>query len=118
MGDLGTSIGAAAVISFVIAFLKNQHWFPYLTAETEKLNRYVAIGLSGLAALGINATFDHSHGVLTITGLTLTSIVTAGWLWLKQFAITHGWFKATGSTDQIVGLLKQLVAAKEAQKQG
>lgn len=104
MESLTTNVTAAAVISFLISFLKKQQWFPWLTSETERANRIAAVVLSGLASLGIHAQFN--HGTLVITGLTLTTIAVAAWHWLTQFAITHGWFKATSASDQLLALLK------------
>jgi hypothetical protein len=109
MEILGSQVTAAAVVSFLIAFLKKQSWFPWLTAETDKANRIVAIILSGAASVGIHATFNHEAGQLVITGLTLASIATFAWHWIQQFALTHGWFKATSATDQIYGLLKTII---------
>jgi len=115
MDTLGTQVTAAAVVSFLIGFLKKQSWFPWLTAESEKANRIAAVVLSGLAALGIHAQYTHAAGTLVITGLTLTTILSGAWHWLTQFAITHGWFKATSSSDELVCLIK---AYLQAQKTG
>jgi hypothetical protein len=113
MDILSSQVTAAAVVSFLIAFLKKQSWFPWLTTETDKLNRVVAIVLSGLASVGIHASFNHAAGQLVITGLTLTSVAQGLWHWGTQFALTHGWFKATSASDQLYGLLKQLIAAQQ-----
>jgi hypothetical protein len=109
MDTLSTQVTAAAVVSFLIAFLKKQQWFPWLTAESEKANRLVAIALSGAAALGIHTTFNHATGTLVISGLTLATVTAGFWHWLSQFALTHGWFKATSASDQIYALLKVLI---------
>lgn len=112
MEVLSSQVTAAAVVSFLIAFLKKQAWFPLLTSETEKLNRLAAVVLSGLAALGISVSFNHEAGQLIVSGLTASTIVTGLWHWLQQFALTHGWFKATSASDEIYALLKKLAAAK------
>lgn len=112
-----TQVTAAAVVSFLIAFLKKQSWFPWISTETEKINRVAAIVLSGLASLGIHAHFSHESGILTVTGLTLTTVAVGLWHWVTQFALTHGWFKATSASDQIYALLKTIVQNQLAAKQ-
>lgn len=110
MNELGSQITAAAVISFVIGWLKKSPWFPWITTETAKLNRVAAVVLSGLAALGLHFQFNHSAGSLLITGLSLQGFLLGAWHWGSQFAITHGWFKATSSSDQILELLRAVLA--------
>lgn len=113
--DLMTSqVTAAAVVSFLIAFLKKQAWFPWLSQESDRANRIAAIALSGLASVGIHAQFDHATGQLLITGLTLTTIAAGLWHWVTQFALTHGWFKATSASDQLYELLKKVIANQQA----
>ena len=113
MEILTSQITVAAVVSFLIGFLKKQKWFPWLTTETAKANRAAAIVLSGAAAIGIHTTFNHQSGTLVITGLTLSTIATGAWHWGTQFALTHGWFKATSASDQVVALLKVLLEARQ-----
>ena len=79
-------LSARAVIVFILQWLKNQSWFPWLSEKTDNLNRSVAVILSGLAAAGIHMTFDTEAGTLTVTGLTLATVVTGGWAWLKSYA--------------------------------
>lgn len=88
---LETQITISAVVVYIIEVVKRSKFFPWLTTETAKLNRYVAIVLSGLAALGINATF--TDGTLTITGLTVAGILTGALVWLKSFIVQQGMFK-------------------------
>jgi hypothetical protein len=114
MEQLSASMTAAAVISFLIGFLKKQSWFPWLTAETAKANRASAFLLSGAAALGVHATFNHAAGQLIISGLSWAAIGTAAYHWVSQFAFTHGWFKATSASDQILAVLKTLIENQQA----
>ena len=110
---LTSQVTAAAVVSFIINFLKKQAWFPWLSKETDKANRIAAVVLSGLASVGIHTTFDHQNGTLVITGLTVTAVATGLWHWGTQFALTHGWFKATSGSDQLVTLLKAVLAKQQ-----
>lgn len=108
--DTGSSLAAAAVISYVIGLMKNSNWrlFNWISRETPTVTRLVAIALSGLATIGIHWTF--SGGTLVVTGLTLTVVLTGLWHWGVQFAYTHGWFKATSQSAELLDLLKQLIA--------
>lgn len=103
------NLAAAAIITFLIGVLKKASWFPWLSSETAKVNRIAAIVLSGVATLGIHLTFNRQAGSLVITGLTLNTILVGGYHWLIQFVYTHGWFKATSASDQILQLLKQVL---------
>lgn len=107
---MGENLAAAAIISFVIGFLKKSSWFPWLSCETATLNRMVSVAASGLASIGIHGSFDHAAGRLIIEGLTLTTISVGLYHWLIQFLYTHGWFKATSASDQVLQMLKTVVA--------
>ena len=107
---MGENLAAAAIITFVIGTLKKSSWFPWLSAETANINRLVSVVLSGVAAVGIHATFDRQTHSLLITGLSLSTIAVGGYHWLVQFVYTHGWFKATSASDQVLQLLKQALA--------
>ncbi len=104
--DTGSSLAAAAVISYVIGLMKNSNWkvFAWISAETPAVTRAVAFLLSGVAAIGIHATFN--GGTLVVTGLTATVILTGAWHWGVQFCYTHGWFKATSQSGEVLEMLK------------
>lgn len=67
--ELGTQATVAVLVSFAIQRLKASKYFPWLTGETEKLNRLVALVVAFLSGFGIFVVWDH-HGTLTISGLT------------------------------------------------
>lgn len=73
--------------SVIIEYAKNAKWFPLLTAKTASLNRFVGVLGSGVAAFGVHAAFNHTAGVLTITGLTVAGIMAGGKEWLRTFLI-------------------------------
>ena len=86
-------LGASAVIVFIMQWLKGRSWFPWLTEKTDTLNRWLAVGLSGLAALGIHMTFDQAAGTLTITGINAAAILAAAWVWLKSYAVQETMYR-------------------------
>ena len=77
----------ALFASLVIEYLKNSKWMPLITNETAKLNRILAVAASGLAAAGVHSAFDHTTGVLTITGLTVAGISTGVREWVRTWII-------------------------------
>jgi hypothetical protein len=83
--DTAVQVAIAGAIVWLIEKLKSWHAFPLMAPDTGTVNRWVAIVLSGVATLGIAATFEPDAGKLTITGLTATGIVTGGWEWFKTF---------------------------------
>lgn len=110
---MGENVAAAAIISFLISTLKQASWFPWLSTETAKVNRFLAIVLSGVATLGIHFSFNAQAHQLLIDGLSATTIAVGLYHWFVQFVYTHGWFKATSASDQILQLLKQVLETRQ-----
>ena len=87
-GNLALSVFSSGVASvYVIELLKKSSLFPFITARTTTLNRYIGILTSGAATLGINFTFDSQEGSLLITGLTLSAVAMSAWHWFSQWAV-------------------------------
>lgn len=97
MTQLSTNVAVAAVITFFIQQLKQSRFFPWITAETVKINRVVAIILSGLATLGVHFVCSKTDHSCTVTWVDWTTVAVGLWHWLVQFVVTHGWYKATTS---------------------
>lgn len=77
----------SAMIAYGIEFLKKTKYFPWITAESAKLNRGLAVAVTGLAAAGIHMTY--AGGILTITGLTWWSLAHGLWDWVRSFLVTQ-----------------------------
>ena len=71
---LSEQIPIAVISTLVLQWLKKSRWFPWLTVESQKLNRIAGVVIAFAASIGVVATFDHTAGVLTITGLTLAGL--------------------------------------------
>lgn len=102
----------SAVIVFGLQILKKSEWFPWITHQTDKTNRLLAVGLAGLAAIGIHFSFDTVAGVLTISGLKLGTILNGGWAWLQSFATQEFVYRASakkvaGDTGIIARITEQ-----------
>jgi len=110
--DIGTQVAVAGVVSSVIGAVKRSSWFPWIHAESAKINRAVMIVLSGLGTIGVHFTYNREAGSLLITGVTAAAILSGVWHWIVQCFITHGWYKGPAMTEQVLSLLKQYIAAQ------
>lgn len=100
----GTQMAVAGIISLVLGWLKKSKYFPWITAESSKVNRAAMIVLSGLATLGIH--FSYSAGTLLISGLSLATIGAGLWHWTVQAFVTHGWYKWISLAEKILAAVQ------------
>jgi hypothetical protein len=99
-----------AVISYIVVafiqWLKRAEFFPWLTIDTEKLNRAVGAFLALVTSAGILWTFDKDAGTLMISGLTYANGVTFLTHFVGQFVgqqyIFKTAFKPTQKAEQRV----------------
>ena len=101
-GDLhlGSTITESAMVVFIMQWLKNLEKIPFISHETPRINRLVAILLSGVGALGITWVFAPSANgahTLTIQIPSLVGMVSAGWIWLKSFAIQEWIYQSSAN---------------------
>lgn len=71
---LTEQVTLAVITTYLFQWFKKSKWFPWLTVETQKVNRIAGFVIAFGASIGVVATFDHTAGVLTITGLTLQGL--------------------------------------------
>lgn len=64
----------AVITTYVFQWIKKSSWFPWLTMNSQKLNRILGVVVAFAASIGVVATFDHTAGVLTVTGLTMAGL--------------------------------------------
>jgi hypothetical protein len=83
--ELGTQASLAVLVSFAMQRLKASKYFPWLSGETERLNRVVALVIAFLSGFGIFVVWDH-HGTLTISGLTAANLFHAATHGIEQWA--------------------------------
>ncbi len=88
---------ANAVFAWLIQRLKNSTLFPWINAETEKLNHLVSALAATLLAAGIALTSDwdpQTHTfILTVSGLSLLNVLHFVWSALGNYVMQKGWFK-------------------------
>jgi hypothetical protein len=73
--------------SKAMEWAKNSKIVPWLTAESDTLNKWVARVVALVAAVGVHFTFDSTAGVLTITGLTLVGLRDSGLEYARQLML-------------------------------
>jgi hypothetical protein len=83
----------AVITTYVFQWLKKSRWFPFLTVETQKFNRVLGVAVAFAASIGVVATFDHTAGVLTITGLTVAGLLHGGARFVQQWAFQQAAYK-------------------------
>lgn len=64
-----TQLAASGVLVPLLQWAKRSKLVPWLTMETAKLNRLVAVLWATITTVGIHASFDSVTGTLTINGL-------------------------------------------------
>ena len=87
--EMLSQLTSSAVVVYAIELVKKSAIFPWLTAETKTLNRWLAVIGSGIAAIGVHFAYDAKDGALVITGLTLGAVAHGLWHWAQQYALTQ-----------------------------
>jgi hypothetical protein len=103
---------AASVVCSLLQWAKKGSWFPWLTGETERLNRYVAAVIAAGVGLGIGAHYDPATGSLLVTGLTKAGLLQGVGHVIGQWMAQQGWYRvviAPPANSQTLDLLKDLV---------
>ena len=94
MDEMQSQIGLGLLVVFVLQWLKGQKWFPFVSFDSQRINRIIGIVVAAAASWGIVGTFDYGTGTLNITGLTPDHLWSwaqhAGYQWLIQQAAYRG----------------------------
>lgn len=113
--EFGSQVTLALAVSFVLQWLKKQTWFPWLSFETEKVNRLVSVFISIVAGFGVYFVFDHATGVLTISGLTLANLMHALSHAGEQFMLQHAAYR-TVIAPPLPGITQAIVREQTEEK--
>lgn len=93
-----STFAASAVVVWLLQIIKKSQKVPWITKDTAKINRLVAVLLSGVAALGVTWVFVPSTNgahTLTITIPSIAVIASSAWIWLKSFAIQEWIYRSS-----------------------
>lgn len=92
---MDTNFSSQLVLAFlttkIIEMIKRTSKVPWVTEQTDALNKWLGAFLAALSAAGIAVatTFDPSTGTFTlmVSGLTISGVVGFLWQWLSQWAL-------------------------------
>lgn len=94
-----TQVTISGIIVALMQWLKNSKWFPWLTTESEKLNRVIAAAAAAAGAIGVHLAWNHGDipgtYMIQVTGLTLMGVLGGVWSWLKMYVYQQIIFRAT-----------------------
>lgn len=96
---LAKQVEANAAFSFVLEYIKNSSHFSFITCDTKKLNKYIAMVASGLIALGISYNYSYDPaldgGTLTLVlgHISIASLWTGLTQWFFSFITQQGVYK-------------------------
>lgn len=87
--ELLSQVTSAAIVVYLLQWLKKTKLVTFITVETTTLNRMIAAIGAAIAAFGIHWTYDASvaGGQLVITGLSFSALAHGAWHWANQFAL-------------------------------
>ena len=94
-----SQLTSAAVVVYALQWLKRSTLFPWITMESERLNRLLAGVGAAISAAGVHFAFavaENTSGtyVITISGLSLLNVLHGLWHVVNQFAIQQLAFDA------------------------
>jgi hypothetical protein len=94
-----TQVTVSGIIVALMQWLKNSKWFPWLTAESSKVNSFVAAAAAAAGAIGVHLAWNHGAipgtYMIEVSGLTLMGVLGGIWAWLKMFVYQQIIFRAT-----------------------
>lgn len=95
-----TSAKVSGFVVWAIEKLKTSQipWLNWINHNTAWVNRIVATVGAIATASGVSYTYDHTLGIITITGLTAAGMGTALWHVAQNYLMQHGWYKAVFET--------------------
>ena len=99
MTDIQSMLVLNAILVWILQAVKSSKYLPWITAETQAINKLASALLAALASAGMVFSVVHtgSGGTGEITlhyaGVTTLSLANFLWHWVGNYAIQKGWFK-------------------------
>jgi hypothetical protein len=86
--------GALAIfVPILLQWVKGASWFPWINAQSAKLNALAGAVLASLAVAGIHFSWDTTTHTAALSGLTLSAVL----VWLgavaKQYLFQHAAYR-------------------------
>lgn len=105
-----TQVTVSGIVVALLQWLKNSKWFPWLSAESAKVNTVVAALAAAAGAIGVHLAWNQGaipgSYMLEVTGLTLMGVLGGVWAWLKMFVYQQIIFRATVKPTPLVPQLE------------
>lgn len=100
MDPIMSQVTVSAIVVWLLEKLKVAPWFPAFSEQsTATTKKVIGALVAAAAAIGISYNYDPTGGVLTVKGLTLSSMTSFGWTWIQNFVmqqlVYHGVVKAS-----------------------
>ena len=105
-------MGAAAVIPYLIEGVKKSSWFPWLTTETERLNRLLGIAVALAVTAGLTYTWEPTTRTLTMQIPTLWQAGQTFWHAAVQWGLQQYVYKTSVSPRPVVAGAQSVNSAK------
>jgi hypothetical protein len=86
--ELASQITTGAAVVWLIQYLKNANWFPWLRIDTDVLSRIVAVILAAASASGIIVAYGWANSTLTFSASGLTPEHAFQFLWKIATSLT------------------------------
>jgi hypothetical protein len=87
MDSLITTGAVGILCAYLLEAVKHSAWFPWITADSKTLNRWIGVIVACGTSLGISAHYDGSAGSLLVGGLNPGDLLHNGMHALSQWAI-------------------------------
>jgi uncharacterized membrane protein (DUF441 family) len=81
-----SNVTLSTMIVLFIQWLKDSKYFPWITAQTETLNKILGAFLAFIASIGVQ--YSYHEGVVTIT-FTVLTVLAGLWHWIQQLMMQH-----------------------------
>ena len=107
--EIGGQLGVSVFLVYLIQWLKNSPWFPWISARTDAINRTVAIVVAFLTSVGfqIHMTGDWtSGGTLVIQIPALTAVFSVFLHSFAQVGMQETFYKMAVKPPQSAGLVE------------
>lgn len=98
--ELPAIISTSALSVAIIQWMKGSKLFTFINHDTPGMNRALCWIAAFISGVGIHYNYDPALGALTITGLTFSSIVSAGMQSAKSYAFNWLIYNVSGMKNK------------------
>lgn len=93
---------SSAIVVWLIQQVKASKYFPWITAETTKINRVASAILAMLTSAGLGWAWTPATHTLVISNLTWAVVGLAVWHSIQHFCLQEAIYRATERKSSII----------------